>query len=526
MKPQIKVQTAIATCDRSGHTSSSRFSAHQKKNFDLSTQQHNQHPPYQQSTESACKSGYSNHTISPFTPPPSPSPKNKLRYSQRNYNENRSTIHILADELIDMYEQTVQQCTAAENRYKRLDLAMKSTLKLQTKTYEHCIEELNRRIEKLEGRSSLQHLSTNSNFLIKFVDGYASEFVEEGKLQYNDADGTLEHSRDNQVEALKQQILLNEQSAQQTIAHFLGELEKERLRTKQKDLIIAKQDHLISTLETKIQKLLNQQNTTELSLQTSVVPSKNEQLLEAHIELQALELEDKKKLLDMLVHERNELSIQVKQLSQLKPDKVKYTTQSRNTNSIHDAKERSSIDLLAKMVRVETPSTVSTCNVLLQPSDSYNQKTSPSPLPFKKSHVLEDHSPSPPSPPPKAPLPPTPLQQSVKPLPARSVSIRKPKPRRLNADQHQSGVKSWSCLDFENTANNTTESSYYYIPPSSSFERPVYQPAQRSYEWRKRLVQELASKPHEKMIEQAQIDDSHQANGFSSLLKSWKRHIN
>ncbi|CAO3654236.1 unnamed protein product [Mucor fragilis] len=516
----MKVQTAITTHDRSGYNSY-RFSVHQEKSFELHTQQHNQHRQYQQSTEDACKFVYSNHTTSPFTPPPSPSPKNKLRYSQRNHTENRSTIHVLADELTDMYEQTVQQCTAAENRYKRLDLTMKSTLKLQTKTYEHCIEELNSRIESLEGRS-LQHLSANSDFLIKFIDGYASEFSQDDELHYNVADSALELSCAKQIEALKQQILLNEQSAQQTIAHFLGELEKERLRTKQKDLIIAKQDDLVSTLETKIQELLNQQNTTEPSLPTSA-PSEHEKLLEAHIELQALELEDKKKLLDMLVHERNELFIKMEQLSQLKPGKAKYT-QSKDTNSEHDAKKRSSIDLLAKIVQLETPSSVSTCNVLLQSSGSYDQKTSPSPLPFKKSHVFKDHSPTPPSPPPKTPLPPTPLQQSMK--PPRSVSTRKSKTRRLlNTDQHQSGVKSWSCLDFENAANDT-DSSCYYIPLSPSFERPVYQPTQRSHEWRKRLVQELVSKPHEKMIGQAQIDDSHHANGFSSLLKSWKRHVN
>ncbi|GAN09929.1 hypothetical protein MAM1_0304d09462 [Mucor ambiguus] len=503
MKPQMKVETALAAYDRAGHNSYG-FSAHQNKSFDLSTQQPNQHRQQQKNTESACKWSCSNHTISPFTPPPSPSPKNKLRYSQKNCTENRSTIHILSDELIDMYEQTVQQCTTAENRYKRLDLTMKSTLKLQTKTYERCIEELNGRIEKLEGRSQ-QHLSTNSDFLNTFIDGYASEFVGDGD------DNDLQFSRDDQIEALERQILLNEQSTQQTIAHVLGELEKERLKTKQKDLIIAKQDALISTLEAKMQKLVNEQNATGSSLRTSA-PSKNEKLLEAQIELQAIELEGKKKLLAMLIHERDELSNRLEQLSWLPPEESKKT-QSRDTYSIGYAKKRSSIDLLAKIVQSETPSAISAVGILQQ-SDSYDQRTSPLPLPFKKSHVFKDHSPPPPSPPPKSPLPSTPCK-SVRP-PPRSVSTRKSKPRRMNANQHQSGVKSWSCIDFEKALNGT-KPSCYYIPSSSSVERPINQPTQESHSWRKHLVEKIEISPK---------DGSHHANGFSSLLKSWKRHVN
>ncbi|EPB85286.1 hypothetical protein HMPREF1544_07967 [Mucor circinelloides 1006PhL] len=480
MKPRMRVQTSMTTSNRA----SRRFSTtQQKKSPDVSTQQLHHH---QQSTESACKSGYSNHTISPFTPPPSPSPKNKLRYSQRNYTENRSTINILADELIDMFEQAVQQCTAAENRYKRLDLTIKSTLKLQTKTYEHCIKELNERIETLQSHSP-QHLSTNSDFLSKFIDGYAE-------------DDTLELDRDNQIEALKQQILLNEQSAQQMIAHYLGELERERLKIKHKDSIIAKQDALISTLETKMQNILNQQNTADNSLQTSVL-SKNEKLLEAQIELQAIELEDKKKLLAMLLHERDELSIKASR------------PKSKNT------KKHSSIDLLAKIVQTDIPSCAPALDVL-QLSDLVDRKKTPSPLAFKKSHVFNDHSPPPPSPPPKSPLPPTP-RRLVKP-PPRSVSTRKSKPRRLTADQYQSGVKSWSCLDFEKAANETTTSRCYYMPPSLNAERPIYQPSQESREWRKHLVQELVCKPYENMAEQPPIEDNH---GFSSLVRHWKRHV-
>ncbi|KAF1802639.1 hypothetical protein V8B55DRAFT_1433212 [Mucor lusitanicus] len=470
----------MAASDKASHNSH-RFSAHQKKSFDLSTQQH-----HQQSTENACKSGYSNHTISLFTPPPSPSPKNKLRYSQRNYTENRSTIHILADELIDMYEQTVQQCTAAENRYKRLDLTMKSTLKLQTKTYEHCIEELKGRIERLEGRS-LQHLSANSDFLNRFIDGYASEFV-------NDGDSVLGFGCGNQIEALKQQILLSEQSAQQTIAHYLGELEKERLETKQKDQIIAKQDDLITALEAKIHKLINQQTTVDTTLQTPA-PSKNEKLLEAQIKLQAIELEDKKRLLAMLIQERDGLSLKVEQLSRLDSERSRNTLSNDTTHSINYARKRSSIDFLARITQSDVSNSVSTSNVLQTP-DSFNQKASPLPLPFKKLHVYKDNrSPPPPSPPPKSPLPPIPRRKSTKPPAPRSASTRKSKPHRLNTDQHQPGVKSWSGSDFE-TAMDGIKASCYYIPPSSSVERPIYQTTQEPHAWRKRLVQELMFKPH------------------------------
>lgn len=502
MKPSMKIQTSISAIDQD--SIDRRFSKQQKKSLVLSS-----HYQYQHNKLDTCKSNQSNNTVLPFTPPPSPSPKNKLRYSQRNYIKNRPKIETLADELIDMFEQAVQQCTAAESRYKRLDLAMEFTLNLQTKTYEYCIDELNKKIEKLEARSSPRS-SIGSDFLSSLIEGYtidSKEVLHSGNTEDHANEPSATLNQESQTEALKQQIVVIEQSMQQIIANYVSTLEKERLQTKRLNAIIAKQDNLISTLEAKLKKISNQQNNNDdggdTTIQMTFTPSKHEKLLEAQVELQGLELEDKERLLSMLLDERDKLCIKVDQLSHLKPLQLKKNDEN-DTDSENHSKKRSSIDILAKIVQSDIPSPV--------PDSDVSSAT----LSLKKPHLFNNHSPPPPSRPPKNPLPPTPFSIFEQSKP----SISTQKSQKLSVNQHQSVDKSRSYLDLEEAKD--TNASCCYIPRSSEREKPVYQHAQGSHEWRKHLVQDLTIRPDKKVIEQPAIDINHHTNGFSSLLKGWR----
>lgn len=504
MKPSMKIQTSISAFDQD--SIDRRFSKQQKKSLVLSS-----HYQHQHNKSDACKSNQSNNTVLPFTPPPSPSPKNKLRYSQRNYIKNRPKIEILADELIDMFEQAVQQCIAAENRYKRLDLATKFTLNLQTKTYEYCINELNKKIERLEAQSSPRS-SIGSDFLSSLIEGYTidpKEVLHSDNTEDHANEPSSTPNQESQTEALKQQIVVTEQSMQQIIANYVSTLEKERLQTKRLNAIIAKQDNLISTLEAKLKEISNQQNNNndddggDTTVQMTFTPSKHEKLLEAQVELQGLELEDKERLLSMLLDERDKLCIKVDQLSHLKPLQLRKNDEN-NTDSENHSKKRSTIDILAKIVRSDIPSPV--------PDSDVSSAT----LSLKKPHLFNNHSPPPPSRPPKNPLPPTPFSTFEQSKP----SISAQKSQKLSVDQHQSVDKSPSYLDLEEAKD--TNASYCYIPYSSEREKPVYQHAQGSHEWRKHLVQDLTIRPDKKIIEQPAIDINHHTNGFSSLLKGWR----
>lgn len=495
----MKVQTSIDAFDRD--TIKLRFSKQQKKSLDLSS-----HYRHHRNKSDACKFNQLNNTYLPFTPPPSPSPKNKLRYSQRNYTKNRPKIETLADELIDMFEQAVQQCTFVENRLRKLDMAMKFNLNLQTKTYEYCIDELNKKIENFEAQSS-SHSSINSDFLSSLIEGYAFDSKE---VLYSDS--TENHAikssstpnEKGQTEVFKQQIVATEQSMQQIIAHYVSELEKERLKTKKLNAITTKQNDLISILEAKLKEISNQQANNDYSEDTTIqitpIPSKHEKLLEAQVELQGLELEDKERLLFILLDERDKLCIKVNQLSHLKSLQLKKIDEN-DIDSENHCKKHTSIDILAKIVRSDILSPISSSNVSSATSS------------FKKLHLFDNHSPLPPSRPPKDPLPPTPSSRS---------SFTK-KTQNLSVNQHQSGVKPWSYLDLEEAKDSNANC---YLPPSSENEKPVYQHMQGPYERQKQLVQELTTRPNKKSNEQPAMDPNHHTNGFSSLLKSWKRHVN
>ncbi|KAI7908218.1 uncharacterized protein BX663DRAFT_25074 [Cokeromyces recurvatus] len=338
MKLDIKVETTVAKFDRTITTNSvtNNLQSHsflrnsqEKKKIELVNNHHYQQEIVHSSRMSPTSPS---HNLTSITPPPSPSPKSKLRYSQKTLinRESRSNIDILADDLIDMYEKALHQCNAAENRYKRLDLTMKSTLSLHTQTYETCIQELKEKIKQLERAN---HVYRNSHSLTENSSRLSSSFTDNTlSLSSSLTDNSLslssslnhdpiqlnheikklnEPSRDTalkeEIDILKEQIRLSEQSVQQVMAHYIRELEQERAKTKKLKQVIDKQDLLIETLESKLSSSLKGRGDEEeeegkssgnhyhLSQSSAVMTArKSEKLLEAQIEIQGIELEDKK----------------------------------------------------------------------------------------------------------------------------------------------------------------------------------------------------------------------------------------
>jgi hypothetical protein len=159
----------------------------------------------------------------------------------------------------------------------------------------------------------------------ELIDMYSAENNNNQKLEHQIVQLTKER------ESLKQQLTDCEQSAQQMVCHYVGLLEKERLETKKWMSLATKQEQLVSTLEKKQLKYQVQEN----------------------------ELEDKQKLLDLLINERH---ILIKRMNSktppllLKPSSItisKSTPHHRSPIAPFSKSKRSSIDLLEQMVKTD-----------------------------------------------------------------------------------------------------------------------------------------------------------------------------
>jgi hypothetical protein len=193
----------------------------------------------------------------------------------------------------------------------------------------------------------------------ELIDMYSAENNKNQKLEHQIVQLTKER------ESLKQQLTDCEQSTQQMVCHYVGLLEKERLETKKWMSLATKQEQLVSTLEKKQLKYQVQEN----------------------------ELEDKQKLLGLLINERH---ILIKRMNSktppllLKPSTIttsKSTPHHRPPIAPISKSKRSSIDLLEQMVKTDLLMYTST--------------------PIKTDTIL------PPSPPPHIPLPQLPHHTST-----------------------------------------------------------------------------------------------------------------
>ncbi|KAI9252749.1 hypothetical protein EDC94DRAFT_620546 [Helicostylum pulchrum] len=249
-------------------------------------------------------------------PIPSPVFKSKRKYYLK---KGRSIIYLLPDEI----KQSLKQCSITELRYKRLDQTMQTTLFMQTKTYERNINYLNAKIKKLE--QDHQPVVDNDQ-------SYYSDFVDD-LLAYYTYDDVIPEETHNEIEQFRTKVIECEQTTHHLISHYIVQLEAERFKIQKLNTIIQEQKEIILTLENQAEE-----NIPTKSLPTS---NSNDELLNVLVDLQSVELIEKKKILTELTEERKEL---------LK--KIEVLSKRQTTHSLLTARrqiDRSSIDMLAQM---------------------------------------------------------------------------------------------------------------------------------------------------------------------------------
>lgn len=287
--------------------------------------------------------------------PELPISKEKIRYTHKNpIKKDKTMLYILGDHIIDLFDQSLKQCNATELRYKRLDQTTKTALFMQTRDHQNTIDKLNEKVKILEEKNK-----------------HRTEL-------YKDHSNGDEHHHDNddedaepiariekyerEIGILHMQLSACEQSTHKTVSHYATELEKERLESRKLTSIIEKQQNTITLLE-------NQLKETQIIFRTSSSSRKPEghgshDLIKALVDLQSMELDDKKHLLANLVNEREILLQKIDELNN--PSLVTVNKKKKLTSH----QDRSSIDLLAQITSTNlvqdepTPSTLSPGTVL------------------------------------------------------------------------------------------------------------------------------------------------------------------
>ncbi|KAG2221079.1 hypothetical protein INT45_009737 [Circinella minor] len=197
---------------------------------------------------------------------------------------------------------------------------------------------------------------------------------------------------------VKKQLTAVEKGAQIMLERHLQDLEKERQQTRTLTEVVHKQDQLIASLEIKAYpKEMKDEDDSNNNNNNN-----NQHLLLEQVELQRIELEDKRGLLTRLLDEREELLRQVMNHN---------SNKSLPMNGIRSrsASVRSSIDVLSEMSKDNPIANPATKHPLSRASSSSLLQISP--RSSLGSHVHGRSTP-PPTGPPKNPLPPLPPRSS------------------------------------------------------------------------------------------------------------------
>ncbi|KAI9261386.1 hypothetical protein BDA99DRAFT_581667 [Phascolomyces articulosus] len=198
---------------------------------------------------------------------------------------------------------------------------------------------------------------------------------------------------------VKKQLTAVEKGAQMMLERHIRDLEKERQQTRTLTEVVHKQDQLIASLES---KLCSDEYSSKKDNNNSHL------LLQEQVELQRIELEDKRGLLTRLLDEREELLRQVMNNNCNKP--LPSGVRSRS------ASVRSSIDVLSEMSKESRhPLSRASSSSLRQQHNQQQlqQQSSPrSSMGSQATSTLLGRSTPPPTAPPKDPLPPLPPRSS------------------------------------------------------------------------------------------------------------------
>ncbi|KAI7885226.1 hypothetical protein K492DRAFT_234211 [Lichtheimia hyalospora FSU 10163] len=195
---------------------------------------------------------------------------------------------------------------------------------------------------------------------------------------------TVDHE---QLLSIKKQMSALERGAHMMFELQAGELESERIQTRALAEVVRKQDKLIAALESQLD---------------STQRSNDQLLLQEQMELQRIELEDKRALLARLLDEREDL--------------LKRTTSSscKTPNRSRSASVRSSIDILSEMSRTDSTGNLlsrASCSSLRQQQQQQQQLASTRSSLSTSLHLGRSTPPL--TAPPRDPLPPLPARSSV-----------------------------------------------------------------------------------------------------------------
>ncbi|KAI9020928.1 hypothetical protein CLU79DRAFT_719683 [Phycomyces nitens] len=269
----------------------------------------------------------------PPSPPPPPCP-------------NAHVLERVMDELLGLYQSAVDECSAAQIRITELESKLERTADAtQIRDYELRVDYLTDKLEKIsKERDSLEkELSCNN--------------------QSKDKVPQVDPLPD--LISFEKQLAACEEGAYRMAQTYMGDLEKQKLESRRLCEVVLKQSELIRRLETKIDTLL----------QPPKVNLAVDDLLQAQMELQCAELEDKRILLSALLTERE---VWMEQMEPNKPNRMRS----------HSA-PRSSIDILTRMAH----------------SDAFIASP-PSQLSLRA--IATHRKTAPPTAPPRSPLPPLP----------------------------------------------------------------------------------------------------------------------
>lgn len=300
------------------------------------------------------------------TPPESPSERqNKMNVTQTPRDVNSLfKFDTTASEIVDLFQTLVDQNTAAEEYIKTLkqDVEKFSSDATKVRDYEIRVEYLALKLEQVSEErdyfenelNELAHkqkqnvvMSSPLSPAFSQIDQHDIIIEDEQKLQSQNNDAYMAdllnvyeeisdqdenegddmqlfdeqsasqiQSQQEEIEILNDKLVECDRGVQITLMKYVADLETQRLETKALKQVVKKQDELITKLETKI-------NTT---------PEDSDELLKEQVEVQRVELENKRELLAQLLNEREDL------LRRL------------NSNQRNSILRRSSIELLTNVI--------------------------------------------------------------------------------------------------------------------------------------------------------------------------------
>ncbi|CEP12976.1 hypothetical protein [Parasitella parasitica] len=294
------------------------------------------------------------------SPPNSPSPqqRNKVNVAQIPRDANSLfKFDSIASELVDLFQTLIDQNLAAEEHIKKLqqDVEKFSSDATKVRDYEIRVEYLALKLEQVSEERDLfekelteqkQNVPMSSPLSPAFTQIDQQDIVieDEQKLQnqnneaymadllnvyeeisddqdkgdemqlFDEKSASQIQSQQEEIELLNDKLMECDRGTQMTLMKYVADLETQRLETKALKQVVKKQDELITKLEAKIK-------------------ANSDELLKEQVEVQQIELDNKRELLTQLLNEREDL------LRRL------------NSNQRNSLLRRSSIDLLTNVIK-------------------------------------------------------------------------------------------------------------------------------------------------------------------------------